>query len=89
MVESLEEENPGYHLLKIPKGEFGEFSKIIEEFHEAQDAFNQECTVMTLVELSDLLGAIEAYASKFNITITDLQRMSQITRRAFESGKRS
>lgn len=78
-----------YHLKTIPKGVLGEFSKIEEEFLEAQDAFEQKNPVMTLVELSDLLGAIEAYVATFRMTLQDLIVMKEATTRAFNSGHRS
>lgn len=78
----------GYHLQNIPKGKLGEFSKIKEEFLEAEDAFNQNNTVMVLLELSDLIGTIEAYAKKYNISLNDLIIMKNATIRAFKSGKR-
>ena len=45
---------------------------------------------MALVELSDLIGAINLYLEKHfpNMTMADLEKMSAITRRAFESGHR-
>ena len=79
----------GYHNKEIPRGKFGEFSKIKEEFLEAEDAFEQDNKVMMLVELSDLLGAIEGYCSKHNITLNDLLRMKEATKRAFNDGTRS
>lgn len=81
---------PGYHLNKIPKGELGESSKIMEEVLELQDAEAQECKVMALVELSDLMGSIALYLEKHHpqINIDDLVIMSRITRRAFENGRR-
>lgn len=78
-----------YHLKTIPKGVLGDFSKIEEEFLEAQDAFEQKNPVMTLVELSDLLGAIEAYVATFHMTLQDLIVMKEATTRAFNSGHRS
>lgn len=54
-------ENPGYHINEISRGVYGEFSKIEEEFMEVQDAWEQRCAIMSLVELSDLVGAMEAY----------------------------
>lgn len=79
----------GYHLYDIPKGELGERSKIIEEFKEWQDACEQDCKVMELVELSDLIGAIELYTNKhYNLTLNDLIKMKDITERAFENGRR-
>lgn len=78
----------GYHLTEIPKGEVGEFSKIVEEFEEFKDAHAQNSKVMELVELSDLLGAIEDYLKKNNMTLKDLKLFSDITKRAFASGER-
>lgn len=45
----------GYHKTEIPKGKFGEFSKIKEEFLELEDAVNQDDLVMQLCEMSDIL----------------------------------
>ena len=75
----------------IPKGEIGESSKILEEVLELQDAEEQECKVMALVELSDLVGAVALYLERHHpsTSIDDLIIMSQITRRAFASGRRS
>lgn len=79
-----------YHLDKIEKGVYGELSKIQEEILEALDADKQNCDVMVLVELSDTIGAIEAYLEKHHPTITldSLIKMSNITKRAFKSGQR-
>ena len=83
--------NPGYHLRKIPKGEIGESSKILEEVLELQDAEAQDAKIMELVELSDLMGAIALYLEKHHpsTSIDDLLTMSHITRRAFASGRRT
>lgn len=80
----------GYHLTDIEKGNIGELSKVREELDEALDAEAQCCKVMLLVELSDMLGAIEAYLEKHipGVTLDDLRSMSDITRRAFRSGAR-
>ena len=73
---------PGYHLRKIRKGKLGEISKIQEELDELKDAWEQKCKIMALVELSDLVGAIELFVqAKFNMGLRDLERMSKITRR--------
>lgn len=78
-----------YHILEIPKGEYGEFSKIKEEFTELNDAYIQDDTILQLVELADLVGAIEAYAEKhLNHSLEDIIRFMQKTKRAFQSGKR-
>ena len=81
---------PGYHLRDIEKGELGEVSKIREEMDELIDAAKQKVRVMELVEMSDMLGAMDAYLSKHhgNYTIDDLLKMSAVTKRAFVNGKR-
>lgn len=79
----------GYHTKKIEKGILGEYSKIKEEFEEFQDAFSQNNPIMELIELSDLIGAIEAYALKnHNINIHDLVKMMEATKSAFKDGTR-
>jgi hypothetical protein len=80
----------GYHITDIKKGELGELSKIREELEEAIDAELQDCRIMLLIELSDMLGAIDAYLKKHipGITLDDLRSMSNITCRAFRTGNR-
>ena len=80
----------GYHVTPIPKGKIGHSSKLLEEVLELIDAEKQGCTVMAVVELSDLVGAIESYLKerRLGVTIDDLKVMSGITRRAFENGFR-
>ncbi len=84
-------DNPGYHLREIPRGELGEGSKIQEEVSEFLDAAEQGSRVMELVELSDMLGATQAYLDRHHpgYTLDDLRTFSGITQRAFESGHRS
>ncbi len=79
----------GYHKQKIQKGELGHASKIREEYEEFGDAYEQGNPVMELVELSDLLGAIEAYTIKhFNVDLEDLIKMTRATQSAFKDGGR-
>lgn len=78
----------GYHLRKIEKRQVGTIEKIIEEVEEYQDAMEQGCKVMALVELCDIYGALEMVAEKHNLTMDDLKSMAKITRRAFEDGSR-
>lgn len=78
----------GYHKVKIEKGVLGEFSKIREEFLEAEDALEQDNKVMLLVELCDLIGAVEAYVEKHNMTLNDLLTMKDATKSAFLDGTR-
>lgn len=79
----------GYHKLKIDKGILGTSTKISEEYQEFVDAINQENPIMGLVELSDLLGAIEAYTLKnYNIGLSQLIIMTRATQSAFKDGER-
>lgn len=83
-----DEDAPGYHLSDIPKGNLGEISKIVEEALELQDAHRQNSKIMELVELADLYGAIESYINRIGIDFKDLKKFSDITKRAFENGRR-
>ncbi len=79
----------GYHITNIEKGELGEFSKIEEEFLELKDAKSQGSSVMMLIEMADLIGAMSLYLEKHhNMTVGDLITFSEITKRAFRSGER-
>ena len=77
-----------YHLTTIPKGVLGEVSKIEEEFLELKDAYGQNNKVLEICELCDLVGAIEAYAQKYNLTLNDLIKMKEANKRAFQDGTR-
>lgn len=77
-----------YHLKKIKKGELGKISKVQEEIDEYKDALNQKCEIMAVLELSDIYGALEAVAISHNLTMKDLKKMSNLTKRAFASGHR-
>ena len=79
----------GYHINDIPRGVYGHASKIEEEFAEWQDAIEQGSAIMELVELSDLIGAIDFYLEKqYGLGIGDLLVMQEITKRAFQDGTR-
>lgn len=80
----------GYHKAKITRGVFGEDTKIFEEIDEFADALDQGVQIMALVELSDLIGAIEGWLAKHHPTVTlaDLAAMAAVTRRVFENGHR-
>lgn len=84
-------DKPGYHITPIVKGVLGELSKIQEELDELKDAEAQDVRIMQQVELSDLYGAIEAYLTKHHVglTMADIAKMAETTRRAFENGRRS
>jgi hypothetical protein len=81
----------GYHLTNIPRGVYGESSKILEEVQELQDAEAQNARIMALHELSDIIGAVYGYLRKHfpDMKFEDLLTMANVTRRAFESGKRT
>jgi len=78
----------GYHNRPIQKGELGEFSKIEEEFQELVDGHEQGNKLLELCEMADLLGAVEAYAARYNMTLHDLEAMMELTKRAFKDGSR-
>lgn len=79
----------GYHTKEIEKGVLGEFSKIKEEFEELMDAENQKCKILSICELTDLVGAIEEYTlNKFNLSLNDLKQFSDMTKSAFKENKR-
>lgn len=78
----------GYHTRDIDKGLIGHFSKIREEFEEAEDAFKQNDEILILCELSDMVGAIEEYVKRWNMDLTSLKKFSDKTKTAFNEGKR-
>lgn len=79
----------GYHKANITKGVLGEYSKIVEEIDELEDAASQGAKVLIICELCDLIGAIEAFAKKqFNLSLDDLIQMKNMTKESFEEGKR-
>ncbi len=82
---------PGYHIAEIPKGVYGEISKILEESLELKDAMERGNKIMVIIELCDIIGAIDGYIEKYYgnaITIDNLITMAYATKRAFESGGR-
>lgn len=80
----------GYHVLQIEKGVYGEPSKIREETEEFLDAVQQQNPILALVELSDLMGAIQGYLNTThpNVDIHDLINMAYLTEKAFKDGTR-
>jgi phosphoenolpyruvate carboxylase len=79
----------GYHLRPIEKGVFGEPSKIREELDELEEALEQNNNIMAMVELSDMYGAMKAFALHyFDLDMEDLRIMSEATERAFKDGSR-
>jgi hypothetical protein len=78
----------GYHKRKIEKGTYGKFSKIKEEFQELEDAVEQDIKILKLVELSDLIGAIEGYAESMGLSLDELKKFNKLTKSAFKDGTR-
>jgi len=79
----------GYHKTEIEKGVYGHFSKIKEEFQELQDAIDQKDKILTLVELSDLIGAIEGFVEfELKLSLNDLVKFKELTKQSFISGHR-
>ena len=89
-VETVDVKLQGYHATVIQKGEYGELSKIKEEVEEALDADKQGNPVMVLLELSDMIAAIDGFLKKHHPTVTldHLVTMAHTTQRVFESGVR-
>lgn len=63
----------GFHTRSITKGTYGELSKIREELEEAEDAESQGIDIMVLLELADILGAVEGAAKKYGFTLDQLR----------------
>ena len=75
----------GYHKTEIPRGKYGEFSKIREEFLEAEDALEQGQELMMIIELSDLIGAAGLVAEKHSgITLDQLVEFAKLRRKVGE-----
>lgn len=80
----------GWHLRRIDKGILGNASKILEECEEFLDAEDQKLPILVLWELSDVIGAIEAYLKKFHpsIKIEDLIAHAKKNSEMFRTGVR-
>ena len=80
----------GYHKKAITKGRIGEISKIEEELEELKDAVEQNAKIMELVEISDLILAIELYLNRYHpsTSLGDVLKMKELTKGAFKDGSR-
>lgn len=67
-----------FHKREIKKGIYGELSKIEEELQEAYDAQEQGQDLMLLIELSDMIGAIEGVAKKHGMTLDQLKTFAKL-----------
>lgn len=66
-----------WHTKDITKGVYGELSKIQEELDEAFDAQEQGQDLMLLIELSDMIGAIEGVSQRYGMSIEQLLTFSR------------
>lgn len=78
----------GYHKREIPRGKFGEVSKIREELEELEDAMEQGNKIMVGCELSDLYGALREVAKNYGLRMFDLEKMADVSALVFTSGHR-
>jgi len=67
-----------FHKAIIQKGIYGELSKIKEELDEAFDAESQNQDLMLLIELSDIIGAVEGVSKKYGFTIEQLIKFAKL-----------
>lgn len=87
--ENLPDHKPGYHLRKIRfYGEYGSQEKLLEELDEFLEACEQDNRILSLVELSDIFGALKKFAENQGTTLEELEKMSEATERGFKSGSR-
>ena len=70
-----------FHKKNITKGIYGELSKIQEELDEAFEAQEQNQELMLLIELSDIIGAVEGVSKKYGFTIEQLLQFSRLRSR--------
>lgn len=80
----------GYHIAQIVKGTFGEITKIQEELDELKDSMDQGAKFMALIELADMYGAMEGFLKNYfpGMTMNDVIKMSELTKKAFLDGSR-
>jgi len=67
-----------FHTKEIQKGIYGELSKIKEELDEAYDAEEQGQDLMLLIELSDIIGAVEGVSKKYGFTLEQLMKFAKL-----------
>lgn len=68
----------GFHKRHIPKGVYGELSKIREELEEAEDSEEQGQGLMLQIELSDMIGAIRGVAESRGWDFDSLVKFSTL-----------
>jgi hypothetical protein len=66
----------------IKAGVYGEMSKIQEELDEAIDAESQGQTLLLMIELSDIIGAVAGVAEKHGTSLEALVQFSELVRKS-------
>lgn len=74
-----------FHIREIPKGTYGELSKIKEELEEAYDAEERQHKLMLIFELSDIVGAVAGVAEKYNFSLDDLVKFAKLRSEVFKA----
>lgn len=77
----------GFHNRTIPKGVYGQLSKVREELEEAEDSEEQNQPLMLQIELSDMLGAIRGVCETHNWDFDSLLRFSELRSRVAKGEK--
>ncbi len=67
-----------FHKREIPRGVYGELSKIKEELEEAYDAEEQKQDLMLLIELADIVGAAAGVAAKYHMSLDQLVAFAKL-----------
>lgn len=67
-----------WHIREIPKGTYGELSKIKEELEEAYDSEERGQVLMLMFELSDIIGAAGGVGAKYGMSLDDLVKFSKL-----------
>lgn len=62
-------------IIQLRKVKLEKYQRLKKKFLEFQDAHAQNFKVMELIELSDLLGAVEEYIKKYNTMLKDLKSL--------------
>ena len=76
-----------FHKAIIQKGIYGELSKIKEELDEAYDAESQNQDLMLLIELSDIIGAVEGVSKKYGFTLEQLIAFAKLRSKVAMEGE--
>jgi hypothetical protein len=76
----------GYHLTTIQRAKYGTREKILEEMEEVKDSIRQANPIMTLLELSDVVGACVGYLERHKLRLSDLTEYHRVEKRPIQYG---